>query len=116
MLTGAKAVTMFCVIAFALCSCAQQTPQGAAVTMTVTNEQGNPVKGAVITISSTTAAEPIPDIAPITDERGQVMWERLPPGKYSFRAAAQGFQPKDLSCEIRAGQSATLEFRLQPSN
>ncbi len=83
----------------------------------VTGPGGTPVFGAmVLTRSLDTPAKPIPELAVSTDREGNYSWS-LPPGRYELAIVtasqtASGQAPATQAATVQAGQTTTLDFKL----
>jgi iron complex outermembrane receptor protein len=86
-------------------SFAQQT---AAVSGLVSDPTGAAVAGAKVELSSSRVG--IRSAA--TDGQGRYRVEGLPPGDYTVRVTAQGFQPSERTMTVSAAESAAADFRL----
>jgi len=78
----------------------------------VTDEQGEPVPGVNVTITSPALIEG--KIAGMTSERGLYRFFNLPPGVYSLKAEIQGFSAYEQSdIRIRLGLTSTVDFQMK---
>jgi hypothetical protein len=80
---------------------------------TVLDEQRRPLAEVVIVITATTATEPYPEIAPVTNARGEFAFPALPLGEYTLRAAREGFKEQKQLVTVKDGQIARVEFVLR---
>lgn len=80
---------------------------------TVVSQDGTPIAGAAVTVKNTTAKEPIPDIAHVSDNDGKLIWNSLPVGDYTFTVSAQGYKNKEVAVSIESGQTATETVTLE---
>lgn len=79
----------------------------------VLDEQRRPLAEVVIVITSTTARESYPEIAPITNEGGEFSFPELPAGQYTLRASREGYQAQTQSVAVEERKSARAEFVLR---
>lgn len=77
------------------------------------NAQHQPLAEVVIVITATTARESYPEIAPITNERGEFSFPELPIGQYTLRASRDGYQAQTQKVTIEEGKTARAEFILR---
>jgi hypothetical protein len=126
--TGALApiwvAALFAALMGATCSFAQrnEAPPTAAGTASVSGKVtaaagpggSNPLAGA--TIKLTAAAPNSSSQTAVTDSDGRYEFSRLPPGKYSFEAAAEGFQSWTATVTLSPGQSLAENAALQISS
>jgi hypothetical protein len=80
---------------------------------TVRDEQRRPLAEVVIVITATTASEPYPEIAPVTNAKGEFGFPELPTGQYTLRAAREGFKEQTQVVTVKEGQTARVEFVLR---
>jgi hypothetical protein len=80
---------------------------------TALDEQRRPLAEVVIVITATTASEPYPEIAPITNEKGEFGFPELSPGRYTLRAARQGFKEQTQVVTVQERKIARVEFVLR---
>lgn len=79
----------------------------------VLDATGQPVVGVLVLPESTDSpSQAIPEIAVMTNERGEYQWS-LPPGSYTLRFTAEGYASRAEAVQVVAGQSATLDVTLQ---
>jgi hypothetical protein len=76
------------------------------------DEKQQPLAEVVIVITATTARESYPEIAPITNERGEFSFSGLPVGEYTLRASRDGYQAQTRKVMVEDGQAASAEFVL----
>ena len=88
-----------------------QTPSDRRIEATVLDVQGLPVIGAQVT--ATLPAGNLRRAATSSNERFAI--EGLAPGVYTLRVAAPGFQVEDISVDLTAQTSQTVEVRLRPA-
>ncbi len=79
----------------------------------VLDQDGTALVGAIVIILSTTATEPIPEIAPVSNEEGKFRFPSLPAGEYEVRASAEGHQPQVLRIRVQDQTGSEVEFRLR---
>jgi hypothetical protein len=75
----------------------------------VRDPEGSPVAQARVFIEE--GPVPVPDVAILTDERGEFALAAPAPGTYRLGCAAEGFAPATESVDAR-GQEARVEIRL----
>ena len=85
---------------------AQSTGQ---ISGTVTGETGA-LQGARVAIESRAAA------VTVTDAAGKFSIRQLPAGRYSVLVTSIGFKPMRKSIDLAAGQTATLDAKLEPGS
>jgi hypothetical protein len=88
-------------------------PSNGRIEGTVLNEQRQPLAEVVIVITATTARGSYPDIAPVTNEKGEFSFSYLPPGQYTLRAAREGFKEQTLVVVVKENQIARAEITLR---
>ena len=92
----------------------QQPPRDPALgslRVTVLDQQGAAILGATVTIAMPPPAEPQSSNA---NERGEAVFENLPPGKYVVRIESPGFEPADLAdVNVRRGRQERKVVRLE---
>lgn len=88
-------------------------PSDGRIEGTVMNEQRQPVAEVVIVITATTASGSYPEIAPVTNEKGEFSFSNLPPGQYTLRAARAGFKEQTQVITVKEAQIARVEFILR---
>jgi hypothetical protein len=92
----------------------QQPPRDPAlgsIRVTVLDQQGAAILGATVTVAMPPPAEPQSSNA---NERGEVVFENLPPGKYVVRIESPGFETADLAdVNVRRGRQERKEVRLE---
>ena len=79
----------------------------------VLDQDGIALDGAILIIISTTASEPIPEIAPVSDKEGRFRFPSLPVGEYELKASAEGKQPQVLRVRVQDQTQSEVEFRLR---
>lgn len=104
------AVGVVALATFVFFSSAGQKGRTGRVEGLVLDEARQPLADAVLGIDATTATEPYPEIAPISNEKGQFNFSELPPGRYTLRASLSGYQSQTQTVEVRAGETAQVEF------
>ncbi|MGH9935885.1 MAG: carboxypeptidase-like regulatory domain-containing protein [Blastocatellia bacterium] len=80
---------------------------------TVLDEQRKPLAEVVIVITATTASESYPEIAPVTNEKGEFGFPELPLGQYTLRAAREGFREQTKTVIVEDRKIARVEFVLR---
>ena len=88
-------------------------PSNGRIEGTVLNEQRQPLAEVVIVITATTASGSYPEIAPVTNDKGEFSFSNLPPGQYTLRAARAGFKEQTQMVAVKEGQIARVEFVLR---
>lgn len=81
-----------------------ELPAAARLSVRVTDELGAALKAATVLV---TASDPLP-FGALTDEKGAITFDWLPPGPWTVRAAAPGFESVQ-----RAGVTADLDVALR---
>jgi hypothetical protein len=76
----------------------------------VLNEQRQPLSEVVIVIAATTARGSYPEIAPVTNEKGEFSFSHLPAGEYTLRAARTGFKDQTLVVKVEEKKTASAEL------
>lgn len=74
--------------------------------------QRQPLAEVVVVITATTARESYPEIAPITNERGEFSFPALPVGQYTLRASREGYQAQAKKVTVEERKTARAEFVL----
>ena len=92
-----------------------QTPRSGRLTLTVVDQTGGVLPGAVVTIAGMDNATKSAEIAPIVaGEQGIATFTDLRPGRYAVKAEFSGFDPKiDPDVRVRVGdnkQTLTLSI------
>jgi len=64
-------------------------------------------------ITATTARGSYPEIAPVTNEKGEFSFTNLPAGEYTLRAARAGFKEQTLVVKVEEKKTARAEFVLR---
>ena len=77
---------------------------------TVIDEKQRPLSGVSVTISHSTAKEPVPDSAPATDAQGHFYLQDLPAGTYILQATADGFDMQTQSMEVAPGKTTQIKL------
>jgi len=77
---------------------------------TVVDEQRKPLAEVIIGITATTASEPYPEIAPITNEKGEFSYPELAAGQYTLLAAREGYQSQTKTVTVEDRKVARVEF------
>jgi len=80
---------------------------------TVVDEQRKPLANVVIVITATTSKESFPEIAPVTNAKGEFSFPELPTGQYTLRAAREGFQEQKKTVVVEDRKIARVEFVLR---
>jgi TonB-dependent receptor len=75
------------------------------ITGTVVDNSGSALKGAQLRLL------PL-GIASVTDEQGDFAFPAVPVGRYTISASFVGFQPKQTTVELTAGQTQELQIQL----
>lgn len=86
---------------------------GGRIEGTVVDEQRRPLPEVVIVITATTARDSYPEIAPITNEKGEFNFPELPVGQYTLRASREGFQEQTKTVTVEDRKIARVEFVLR---
>src|ERR1700680_3318999 len=101
-------------IVFSVCFAAAQTTQGLIAGRLINSQSGAPVADAQIAYSN--AATGASGVA-TSDRSGNYFLPLLSPGIYRVRAAAAGFQSREVQeLELPVAARLELEFRLRPLN
>ncbi|MBI1757009.1 MAG: carboxypeptidase regulatory-like domain-containing protein [Fimbriimonas ginsengisoli] len=77
---------------------------------------GKPIADALMLVRSTTAKDPVPDLAPISNTKGELRWGGLPVGTYTMEVAARGYAKSEQTIEIVAGKTASATYKLKPAD
>jgi hypothetical protein len=82
-----------------------QQAQAARVEVSVADQTGGIIPGAIVTLAILDPATQVPAVSPATSsDRGVALFERVAPGRYSITVEFPGFEPGRLSdVRIRAG-------------
>lgn len=89
------------------------TTQASGVDGKVSDEQGKPVTGALVTPTSLdTPSRAIPEVAVFTNEEGRYSWV-LPAGRYRITVTADGYQEASAETEVPGAGTATLDLQLR---
>ncbi len=95
---------------FSLSSFSQSKETG-AIQGRVVDQNGNPVPGATVIISSKSLVQG--EITAITGENGKFRFVALPPGEYSIEAQLEGFTPaKRTGLRLHVGMTLTVDLKL----
>lgn len=81
-------------------------PELGALSLTVSNAQGQPLTGVTFQLLET-------DFADMTDDQGQGEFEEVPAGSYRLRLTATGFQAHQQDVTIVNGETLELAATLQ---
>ena len=73
---------------------------------------GEPIAEARVFFASTPTATP--DIAALTNDRGEFALSAPVPGEYAIEVAAEGFAPEGVVVEVAEDADAEAEIRLSP--
>jgi hypothetical protein len=95
--------------------CLAQTPRNGQLTLTVVDQTGGVLPGAIVTIAGMDSATKSAEIAPVVaGEQGIATFTDLRPGRYAVKAEFSGFDPKiDPDVRVRVGdnkQTLTLSI------
>ena len=89
------------------------TTQAQGVDGKVTDEDGTPVTGALVTPTSLDApSKPIPEVAVFTNDEGLYSWV-LPAGRYRITVTADGYNEASGETEVPEGGTAKLDLQLR---
>ena len=89
------------------------TTQANGVDGRVSDQQGIPVTGALVTPTSLdTPSKAIPEVAVFTNDEGRYSWV-LPAGRYRITVTAGGYQEASMETEVPEGGTATLDLQLR---
>lgn len=77
------------------------------------DEQRQPLAEVTIVIKETTASDPFPEIAPVSNAQGEFAFPALPPGSYVLLATRPGFQSQTQTATVSEGRPARVEFTLR---
>jgi hypothetical protein len=80
---------------------------------TVVDEQRRPLAEVIIGIKSTTSSEPYPEVAPVTNAKGEFSFPDLAPGRYTLLAAREGFREQTKTVTVEDRKVARVEFVLR---
>ena len=83
-----------------------------SVRVRVLDPDGNPVPEA--SVRFTDAPVPVPDIAGLADDKGEVVMAAPAPGHYGVGVLAEGFEETISTVEVAAHADNVLEVRLRP--
>ena len=88
------------------------TTQARGVDGMVSDQQGNPVTGALVTPTSLdTPSKAIPEVAVFTNAEGRFGWV-LPAGRYRITVKADGYQEASAETEVPENGTATVDLKL----
>jgi len=88
------------------------TTQARGVDGMVSDQQGNPVTGALVTPTSLdTPSKAIPEVAVFTNTEGRFSWV-LPAGRYRITVKADGYQEASAETEVPENGTATVDLKL----
>jgi hypothetical protein len=87
--------------------CFAQTPRNGRLTLTVVDQTGGVLPGAIVTIVGMDSATKSAEIAPVVaGEQGIATFTDLRPGRYAVKAEFSGFDPKiDPDVRVRVGEN-----------
>jgi len=91
----------------------QAAPGRGRIEGTVVDEQRKPLAEVVVVITATTASESYPEIAPVTNAKGEFGFPELPTGQYTLRAAREGFREQTKTVVVEDRKIARVEFVLR---
>ncbi|HXG59006.1 MAG TPA: carboxypeptidase-like regulatory domain-containing protein, partial [Thermoanaerobaculia bacterium] len=101
-------VVLWAVLSIAGPAVAQQTT--GSIGGRITDPSNTPLPGVTVTATSPAL---IGSRSSVTDENGEYMIRRLPPGAYEVRTELSGFAPMlRQGIEVRVGQAAWVHFRM----
>jgi hypothetical protein len=80
---------------------------------TVVDEQRRPLAEVIIGIKATTSSEPYPEIAPVTNAKGEFSFPDLATGQYTLLAAREGFREQTKTVTVEDRKIARVEFILR---
>ena len=87
-----------------------QSPRDAALRVVVSDPTGAVIVGAKVTLQPLDQTGAVRDA--VTDQRGEALFENVPPARYAVRAEFPGFEPRQLDdLRLRAGGSTRREMR-----
>lgn len=90
----------------------QPSPLAEGIAGQILNTHGDPIEGALISVSSTGPyGPPIPDIAVLSIQSGEYQW-RLEPGRYLVSASHADYLPMQQELLVRKGQVTIANFTL----
>jgi hypothetical protein len=76
----------------------------------VLDEQRRPLAEVIIGIKATTSKEPYPEIAPVTNAKGEFSFPDLATGQYTLLAARKGFREQTKTVTVEDRKIARVEF------
>ncbi|HEY5840792.1 MAG TPA: carboxypeptidase-like regulatory domain-containing protein [Mycobacterium sp.] len=89
------------------------TTQAHGVDGNVSDQEGKPVTGALVTPTSLdTPSKAIPEVAVFTNDEGRYSWV-LPAGRYRITVTADGYQEASVETLVPEGGTATLDLQLR---
>jgi hypothetical protein len=113
-LVGGAALGLLLVAACRLFASSSKAASGVGrVEGVALDEQRRPLSEVVIVITATTARDSYPEIAPVTNEKGEFSFSGLPPGQYTLRATREGFKEQMLVVKVEENKTANAEFVLR---
>ncbi|MGH9836790.1 MAG: carboxypeptidase-like regulatory domain-containing protein [Blastocatellia bacterium] len=80
---------------------------------TVVDEQRRPLAEVIIGIKATTSSEPYPEVAPVTNAKGEFSFPDLATGQYTLLAAREGFREQTKTVVVQDRKTARVEFVLR---
>ena len=87
-------------------------PLKEGVTGHIQDDKGSAVEDATVLAEALDADGPaVPEIAIVSDASGRYEWP-LRPGRYKLTVVAEGYERVSKSVVVKAGEVATLDFRL----
>src|SRR5206468_1304578 len=90
---------------------AQVTASG-AISGTVTDQKGDLIKGATVTVTSKARGV---ERSTTTNDEGQYRMDLLPAGRYDFKVSASGFgDVTSEAVELLVGKTTTLDISMNP--
>ncbi len=108
---------MFGLLAVAACRLFSGSGKAAAgrgrIEGTVVDEQRRPLAEVIIGIKTTTSSEPYPEIAPVTNAKGEFSFPDLATGQYTLLAAREGFREQTKTVTVEDRKIARVEFVLR---
>jgi hypothetical protein len=79
----------------------------------ITSITGRPVEGALVAVRGLgRSPAAVPELAVYSDGEGRYWWD-LPRGRWELSVRAEGHRQSAKVVHVRAGQRATLDFRLE---
>jgi len=80
---------------------------------TVVDEQRRPLAEVILGIKATTSSEPYPEVAPVTNAKGEFSFPELATGQYTLLAAREGFREQTKTVVVEDRKVALVEFVLR---